>query len=103
MHDECERLASEMIGRFLGWTPEEVAEDASHDVEDCAALLRVYGERRERAGREAAAVVCDEVYREYGEAVRSTDTPAGHEAMKNKAAGAGECACRIRGGPESTP
>jgi hypothetical protein len=70
-----------------------------------AALGKIlaYGERRERAGREAAAVVCDEVYREYGEAVRSTDTPAGHEAMKNKAAGAGECACRIRGGPESTP
>lgn len=45
---------------------------------------------------ERAAKICDDVYMEYAEAVRETDTPDSHARLKNMAAGAGVCAIRIR-------
>ena len=45
---------------------------------------------------ERAAVACDAIYQRYGEAVRECDTPAGHERLKNRAGGAGECAVAVR-------
>jgi hypothetical protein len=46
--------------------------------------------------RELCAQICDTVYREYGEAVRTCDTPTGHELLKNCARAAGICAESIR-------
>ncbi len=68
-------------------------EIGNHDLwADCVAAMKA----AVLAEREACAMECDRVYQRHGEAVRVCDTPDGHDRLKNRAGGAGECAVAIR-------
>jgi hypothetical protein len=69
-------------------------------IEAAEAKARQEATAAERTG---CASECDRIYREYGESVRACDCPAGHERLKNRAGGAGECAEAIRGRGRAGP
>jgi hypothetical protein len=104
MNDECMTLARELT---KGWKaivveahgPGTHADDAVIGGDAVLAVqqrfadaLAAYGERRERAGREAAAKVADGLAEEW----KGYPATCWCEAAK-------DIARRIRGGPESTP
>jgi hypothetical protein len=113
MNDECERLAREFIGRFTLGELCDCPYVAQEDCDGCGikaalpALLRDYGERRERAGRDAEQSRCAAILETTAElverALTMTDALKATAELRVEAARYRALARRIRGGPESTP
>lgn len=92
-------VARRFMGQFALSAPAYVRElQQSGLARMIAHALRQAAADARAEQREADAMACDRIYRDYGEAVRMTETDAGHQLLKARAGGAGECAAAIRKG-----